>query len=209
MDLLELKKAEEIRRQIVELERFISYKPSFFDTIFIARKPKFILGLKRSFLFGEQTMEITSGNLSDAIKDALKQTVKNLKTQLVDLGADHFRVSIPYLLGYDTDDKFSDLIIHINEWADDRNLKQADPKIQWMRITEEVGEIRDVLLKPTKFTEPQAALKDAIGDTLVTIIVLAHQLDLDVTECLSIAYEEIKNRKGKMVNGTFVKEEDL
>lgn len=43
----------------------------------------------------------------------------------------------------------------------------------------------------------------------VTIIVLAHQLDLDVTECLSIAYEEIKNRKGKMVNGTFVKEEDL
>lgn len=54
-----------------------------------------------------------------------------------------------------------------------------------------------------------AALKDAIGDTLVTIIVLAHQLDLDVTECLGLAYEEIKNRKGKMINGTFVKEEDL
>lgn len=51
--------------------------------------------------------------------------------------------------------------------------------------------------------------KDANGDTLVTIIVLACQLDLDVTECLSIAYEEIKNRKGKMVNGTFIKEEDL
>ena len=78
-----------------------------------------------------------------------------------------------------------------------------------MRITEEVGEIRDVLLKPTKFTEPQAALKDAIGDTLVTIIVLAHQIDLDVTECLGFAYEEIKNRKGKMINGTFVKESDL
>jgi len=103
----------------------------------------------------------------------------------------------------------TDLITKINEWADERNLKQADPKIQWMRITEEVGEIRDVLLKPTKFTDPQMALKDAVGDTLVTIIVLAHQLDLDVTECLSIAYEEIKNRKGKMVNGTFVKEEDL
>ena len=123
--------------------------------------------------------------------------------------ADHFNVSIPYLLGYDTDNTFSELITKINHWADDRNLKQADPKIQWMRVTEEVGEIRDVLLKPTKFTEPQAALKDAIGDTLVTVIVLAYQLDLDVTECLSIAYEEIKNRKGKMVNGTFVKEEDL
>lgn len=102
-----------------------------------------------------------------------------------------------------------ELITKINRWADERNLKQADPKIQWMRVTEEVGEIRDVLLKPTKFTEPQAALKDAIGDTLVTIIVLAHQLDLDVTECLGIAYEEIKNRKGKMINGTFVKEDDL
>lgn len=125
--------------------------------------------------------------------------------QLTDL----FGVSIPYLLGYDTDNTFSGLINKINHWADNRGLKQADPKIQWMRVTEEVGEIRDVLLKPTKFTEPQAALKDAIGDTLVTIIVLAHQLDLDVTECLGIAYEEIKNRNGKMVNGTFVKEEDL
>ena len=118
--------------------------------------------------------------------------------------SEYFNVSIPYLLGYDTD-----LIAKINEWADERNLKQADPKIQWMRITEEVGEILDVLLKPTNFTDPQIALKDAIGDTLVKIIVLAHQLDLDVTECPSIAYDEIKNRKGKMVNGTFVKEEDL
>lgn len=126
--------------------------------------------------------------------------------------AEYFGVSVGYLLGIDdvsVKDTFTDLITKINHWADERNLKQADPKIQWMRITEEVGEIRDVLLKPTKFNEPQIALKDAIGDTLVTIIVLAHQLDLDVTECLSIAYEEIKNRKGKMVNGTFVKEEDL
>lgn len=134
---------------------------------------------------------------------------RKIKSDKLGQLADHFNVSIPYLLGYDTDNVFGDLITKINEWADERNLKQAGPKIQWMRITEEVGEIRDVLLKPTKFTEPQAALKDAIGDTLVTIIVLAHQLDLDVTECLSIAYEEIKNRKGKMVNGTFVKEEDL
>lgn len=125
--------------------------------------------------------------------------------------AEYFGVSVGYLLGLDTPAKngIAELVDKVNDWADERNLKQADPKIQWMRVTEEVGEIRDVLLKPTKFTEPQAALKDAIGDTLVTIIVLAHQLDLDVTECLSIVYEEIKNRKGKMVNGTFVKEEDL
>ena len=139
----------------------------------------------------------------------LENNESQIKPEKAQLLADYFGVEVPYLLGYDTDNTFEDLITNINQWADERNLKQADPKIQWMRITEEVGEIRDVLLKPTKFTEPQAALKDAIGDTLVTIIVLVHQLDLDVTECLSIAYEEIKNRKGKMVNGTFVKEEDL
>ena len=134
-----------------------------------------------------------------------------IKPQKLKALADYFDVSEGYILGYSTraGDGIAKLIDKVNDWADERNLKQADPKIQWMRITEEVGEIRDVLLKPTKFTEPQAALKDAIGDTLVTIIVLAHQLDLDVTECLGIAYEEIKNRKGKMINGTFVKEEDL
>ena len=134
-----------------------------------------------------------------------------IKPQKLKALADYFGVSEGYILGYSTQARvgFAELIDKVNHWADERNLKQADPKIQWMRVTEEVGEIRDVLLKPTKFTEPNAALKDAIGDTLVTIIVLAHQLDLDVTECLSIAYEEIKNRKGKMVNGTFVKEEDL
>ena len=138
-----------------------------------------------------------------------EQGERQIKPEKAKVLADCFGVSIPYLLGYDTDNTFSDLITKINHWADERNLKQADPKIQWMRVTEEVGEIRDVLLKPTKFTEPEAALKDAIGDTLVTIIVLAHQLDLDVTECLDIAYNEIKNRKGRMINGTFVKEEDL
>ena len=139
----------------------------------------------------------------------LENNESQIKPDKAQILADYFGVEVSYLLGFDTDNTFSDLITKINHWADERNLKHADPKIQWMRVTEEVGEIRDVLLKPTKFTEPQAALKDAIGDTLVTIIILAHQLDLDVTECLSIAYEEIKSRKGKMINGTFIKEEDL
>ncbi|HFI0448578.1 TPA: MazG-like family protein [Streptococcus suis] len=94
-------------------------------------------------------------------------------------------------------------------WAFEKNLHLADPKIQWMRVTEEVGEIRDVLLKPTKFENPERALKDALGDSLVTLIVLAYQLRLDLVECLEVAYNEIKDRKGQMVNGTFVKEEDL
>lgn len=87
MDLLELKKAEEIRQQIEELEKFISYKPSPLDKTFIIKQePKFRLAIKTRFFFDEKTMAITSEVLSDEINDALKQTIKNLKTQLVDLG---------------------------------------------------------------------------------------------------------------------------
>lgn len=104
---------------------------------------------------------------------------------------------------------YETLVEQVKTWADDKNLKAADPKIQWMRATEEIGEIRDVLLKPQKFDDPEHALKDAIGDSLVTLIVLAYQLDFDTVECLEQAYAEIKDRTGKMVNGTFVKDEDL
>lgn len=104
---------------------------------------------------------------------------------------------------------FEELKNKVAYWAFKRDLYQADPKIQWMRVTEEVGEIRDVLLKPTKFEDPKQALKDALGDSLVTLIILATQLNLDLVECLEVAYEEIKDRNGKMVNGTYVKSEDL
>lgn len=87
MDLLELKKAEEIRQQIEELEKFINYKLSPLGKAFIIKqKPRFKLAIKTRFFFDEKTMAITSEILSDAINDALKQTIKNLKTQLVDLG---------------------------------------------------------------------------------------------------------------------------
>ena len=87
MDLLALKKAEKIRQQIEELEKFTNYKLSPLDKAFIIKqKPRFKLAIKTRFFFDEKTMAITSEILSDAINDALKQTIKNLKTQLVDLG---------------------------------------------------------------------------------------------------------------------------
>lgn len=89
MDLLELKKAEEIRQQIEGLEKFINYKLSPLDKVFIIKQePRFRVAIKKRSFFDEKTMEITSKILSDAINDALKQTIKNLKTQLVDLGVE-------------------------------------------------------------------------------------------------------------------------
>lgn len=99
-----------------------------------------------------------------------------------------------------------DLITKINEWAADKGLDKSDPSIQWMKVTEEVGEIRDVFLKPYDFVNPEWSLKDAIGDSIVTLIVLCLQLGYDVEECLTIAYNDIKDRKGVMINDNFVKE---
>ena len=48
-----------------------------------------------------------------------------------------------------------------------------------------------------------------MGDILVTLIILSKQLDIDLVECLDMAYKKIKKRKGKTINGTFVKEGDL
>lgn len=98
------------------------------------------------------------------------------------------------------------LIDKINKWAISHGLDQGNPKIEWMKVTEEVGEIRDVFLRPSDFENPEWSLKDAIGDSIVTLIVLCLQLGYDVEECLTIAYNDIKDRKGVMIDDNFVKE---
>ena len=83
---------------------------------------------------------------------------------------------------------FEELKDKVVRWAFKRDLHQADPKIQWMRVTEEVGEIRDALLKPTKFEDPEQALKDALGDSLVTLTVLA-TVSLAAAGTIYMAYQ--------------------
>lgn len=119
--------------------------------------------------------------------------------------ADCFDVSISYLLDYDTNNTFSELITKVNEWAISHGLDKGNPKIEWMKVTEEVGEIRDVFLKPNDFADPEWSLKDAIGDSIVTLVVLCLQLGYDVEECLTIAYNDIKDREGVMIDDNFVK----
>lgn len=102
-------------------------------------------------------------------------------------------------------DGIAELIDKVNEWAISRRLDKGNPKVEWMKVTEEVGEIRDVFLKPHDFADPAWSLKDAIGDSIVTLIVLCLQLGYDVEECLTIAYNDIKDRKGVMIDDNFIK----
>ena len=149
-----------------------------------------------------QEMETTKLTISNWENE--KHTIKADKAQQL---ADYFGVSVGYLLGLDTParDGIAELIDKVNDWAISHGLDKGNPKVEWMKVTEEVGEIRDVFLKPHDFADPEWSLKDAIGDSIVTLIVLCLQLGYDVEECLTIAYNDIKDRKGVMIDDNFVK----
>src|SRR5699024_589252 len=92
----------------------------------------------------------------------------------------------------------------IREWAYDRNLHEADPSKQALKLGEEIGELFEGLAKNN-----EDLTKDAIGDMYVVMTILFEQLGFTIEECIEIAYDEIKDRKGRMVDGVFVKESDL
>lgn len=97
-----------------------------------------------------------------------------------------------------------DLVNKIEQWAIDRNLHTADPMKQALKLGEEFGELCQGLAKGK-----EDETKDAIGDMYVVLTILSMQLGTSLEECAGFAYEEIKDRTGKMVNGVFVKESDL
>lgn len=92
----------------------------------------------------------------------------------------------------------------IKKWFKDRNLDTADPKSQMLKLMEETGELAEGIAK----NRPDQ-IKDSIGDIYVVLTGLSIQLGYSIEECIEAAYEEIKDRKGKMIDGVFVKESDL
>ena len=87
-------------------------------------------------------------------------------------------------------------------WASERDLLHfKNHTQQFMKLVEEVGELSNAILKDDK-----AEQIDALGDIQVVLIILAEQLGFDLDTCLESAYSEIKNRKGKTINGSFIKD---
>ena len=90
----------------------------------------------------------------------------------------------------------------IREWASKRGLyENGDPKTQALKLVEEVGETCRAILK-----EDRAEAIDGIGDCVVVLTNLAELVGYPIEKCIESAYNEIKNRKGKMVNGTYKKD---
>lgn len=97
-----------------------------------------------------------------------------------------------------------ELIKEVEDWSRDKGLNTAESSKQMLKVIEEVGEVASALARQNEYD-----LRDGIGDVMVTLIILAQQNDMDIYECLNQAYSEIADRKGKMVDGVFVKESDL
>jgi NTP pyrophosphatase (non-canonical NTP hydrolase) len=96
------------------------------------------------------------------------------------------------------------LIQSVELWADQRGLLVPENRPrQMLKVMEEVGETAAALARGNR-----RELKDGIGDSIVTLIILAAQSGFTATECLEAAYNEIKGRKGKTVDGVFVKESE-
>lgn len=88
-------------------------------------------------------------------------------------------------------------------WAEERGIfEHSTPQAQALKAVSEMGEVADAVIK-----DDRDALIDGIGDVIVCLINLASMNDTDIEECLESAWNEIKNRKGRMVpGGAFVKE---
>ena len=110
---------------------------------------------------------------------------------------------------------FEDLQKLTLEWADDKDLLHSEnADKQFMKFIEEVFEFRYEMERYKRDVGEMKRLsldkaKVEMGDIFVTLIILCEQIGVDPVECLSMAYEKISKRKGRTINGQFVKEEDL
>jgi NTP pyrophosphatase (non-canonical NTP hydrolase) len=90
---------------------------------------------------------------------------------------------------------------NVINWAKERNLiKKENRFVQLAKVIEELGELSKAMIEGNT-----SEIIDALGDTNITLIILAKQMDLLLSDCVGIAYNEIKERKGVTISGTFIK----
>ena len=123
---------------------------------------------------------------------------------------------------------YEELSALVLQWGEDKGIfAKSTPLRQLDKTQEELDETKEALQKLAALTDQQilseklltddpntldleedalAEAKDGIGDMLVTIILLAKMVNMDSVDCLQSAYDVIKKRTGKMVDGQFVKD---
>ena len=150
--------------------------------------------------------------------DSIRWIMQNVKTSMYNENrcyvynkafAEWFKT--PELWGDDTIDKPVikcskkplKMFENIRQWAESRGLYDKGNKItQYVKLQEEAGELAQALLN-----NDHDEINDAIGDMVVVLTNLAHLHGTHIETCIADAYDVISKRKGKMINGTFVKDE--
>jgi NTP pyrophosphatase (non-canonical NTP hydrolase) len=90
----------------------------------------------------------------------------------------------------------------IRKWAKDRNLIEgSDLKSQFVKLIEEAGELANAIGKKNDIE-----FADAIGDMFVVLTIMAAQNRMHIEDCIDVAWHEIKDRKGKMIDNIFIKD---
>lgn len=126
---------------------------------------------------------------------------------------------------FSEDGQFEEFTRQVLIWAKDRDLLHRKNALkQFLKFIEEIFEFRDEWLlcvheynkcsygeadNDPEVIELRHNMKLEMGDIFVTLLILCDQLNLDPVDCLGRAYEKIKDRKGKTINGVFIKEGDL
>ena len=130
--------------------------------------------------------------------------VKNARTSMFNVNRCYI-YNKAYANKFIEQDTESNRFDDIRQWAKDKGIyKSGDARTQFVKLMEEAGELAQAILKND---EPEVI--DAIGDMVVVLTNLAELRGYSIEKCIDSAYDVIKSRQGKMINGTFVKQESL
>ena len=97
---------------------------------------------------------------------------------------------------------YADIEIKIIQWSEARKIiPNSTPEVQLLKAMSEIGELADATIKGDK-----EAIVDAVGDVMVCLINYCALQDINLVDCMEVAYDQIKNRKGRLLpNGVFLK----
>ena len=98
---------------------------------------------------------------------------------------------------------YAELEMSVLRWGENRGIVQnSSPAAQAIKTQEELDELIDAIRN-----NDRAAMADAYGDLVVTLVMGCACADLDLVTCFEGAYNEIKDRKGYLnADGLFIKE---
>lgn len=112
-------------------------------------------------------------------------------------------------------DYMEKLTKNVEQWAHEKGITDYKHwEKQFQKFQEEAFELyKEMVLHDERlkdnYVHTKLDMQLEMGDVLVTLIILAKQQDIELSDCLSMAWNKIKNRRGKTINGNFYKQEDL